>query len=64
MRKQIKENYWSETPKWARKFGDGLLAASLTITTYAIAQHNDVFALASLWLGVAGKFLTNLFKED
>lgn len=58
------KNYWERTPKWARKLGDGMLAASLAITTQAIASNDKTLAYIALWIGVIGKFLTNMFKQD
>ena len=52
------------TPKNLRKFGDGLLAVSATITGAAIAGGNDILAYISLGCGIVGKFLTNFFSED
>lgn len=53
--------YYRPTPiKW-RKIGDALLAASTTITTYAIYDQVEWLAYAALITGVIGKFLTNLF---
>lgn len=49
--------------KW-RKFGDALLGASTTITTFAIYNESNKIAITALVLGVAGKFITNLFKKD
>lgn len=58
------KKYYKPTPvKW-RKIGDGLLAASAAISTYAIADDIKWLALASLGLGVVGKFLTNMFTDE
>jgi len=55
--------YYRPTPvKW-RKVGDALLAASATITTFAIAEQVEWLAYAALITGVVGKFLTNLFVK-
>lgn len=51
------------TPRNLRRFGDGLLAVSATITSASIASGNDILAYISLGVGVAGKFLTNFFAE-
>lgn len=59
-----KINYWERTPKWARKLGDGLLGASLSITTFAVANNDKTMAIIALWFGVGGKFLTNMFAHD
>jgi len=53
--------YYRPTPiKW-RKVGDALLAASTTITTFAIYEQVEWLAYVALITGVLGKFLTNLF---
>lgn len=53
--------YYRPTPiKW-RKIGDALLAASTTITTFAIYEEVEWLAYIALTTGVVGKFLTNLF---
>lgn len=56
-------NYWAPTPRKWRKIGDALLGASATLTTYAIANDIEWLALTSLFIGVAGKFLTNIFSK-
>ena len=61
--KNINEYYETPTSKKWRKLGDALLAVSTTITTYAIAEDMKVFAISALFLGSAGKFLTNFFSE-
>ena len=68
-------HYWKPTPKKWRKIGDGLLAAASVIAIGGIWQFEtlkDIFTptelkgliIASIGLGVVGKFLTNFFKED
>jgi len=53
--------YYRPTPlKW-RKIGDTLLAVSTTITIFAIAENVEWLAYVALFIGVVGKFLTNLF---
>jgi len=57
------KKYYSPTPlKW-RKLGDALLAASTTITTYAIYNDMKSIAITALIMGAVGKFLTNFFSE-
>ena len=58
------KKYYNPTPvKW-RKLGDAFLAASTTITTFAIYEKVDWLAYAALFTGVVGKFLSNLFSEE
>jgi hypothetical protein len=67
--------YWKPTPKRWRKIGDGLLAAASVLAIGGIWQFEslkEIFTptelkgliMASIGLGVVGKFLTNFFKED
>ena len=56
-------SYMQPTPRNLRRFGDGLLAVSATITGTAIASGNNVLAYISLGAGILGKFLTNFFAE-
>lgn len=58
------KRYYSHTPAKWRKLGDALLAASTTITTFAIYEKVDWLAYAALFSGVIGKFLSNLFSEE
>lgn len=73
--KKFTRHYWKPTPKKWRKIGDGLLAAASVIAIGGIWQFEtlkDIFTptelkgliIASIGLGVVGKFLTNFFKED
>ena len=69
------KNYYKPTPvKW-RKFGDSCLAVGTMITTGGLLgfdQIKDVFGDhllkviigCAFLLGVAGKFMSNFFKED
>ncbi len=55
--------YYRPTPlKW-RKIGDTLLIISTTITTFAITEQIEWLAYVALFIGVVGKFLTNLFVK-
>jgi len=59
----LKKQYFAPTPiKW-RKLGDALLAASTTITTFAIVEEYKWLALSACLIGGLGKFLTNLFSD-
>jgi hypothetical protein len=68
-------SYWKPTPKKWRRIGDGFLAAASVIAIGGIWQFEslkEIFTptelkgliIASIGLGVVGKFLTNFFKED
>ena len=56
-------SYMQPTPRNLRRFGDGLLAVSATITSASIAGGVNWLAYISLFVGVLGKFLTNFFAE-
>jgi hypothetical protein len=60
----MKQNYYSPTPKKWRKLGDALLGVSTTITGFAIYEEAKWIAISALIFGVVGKFLTNFFGED
>jgi hypothetical protein len=57
------KKYYTPTPQKWRKIGDALLAASATITSFAIYEKVDWLAYVALFSGVIGKFLSNLFSE-
>lgn len=69
------KNYYKPTPKKWRQLGDAILAVGVFVTSgglLAFEQLSKIFDQkelkiiigVSLILGVVGKFLTNLFKED
>jgi hypothetical protein len=58
------KKYYAPTSKKWRKIGDSLLAASATITSFAIYEKVDWLAYIALFSGVIGKFLSNLFSEE
>ena len=69
------KHYWAPTPKKWRKLGDALLAVAGVIAVGGIWQFENLkeiftvgeikfMIVASIVVGVAGKFLTNFFKED
>lgn len=73
--KNVLNNYWKPTPKKWRKWGDTILAVGTFITAgslLAYDQMKEIFTpkevkiiiATAFVLGVAGKFLTNFFKED
>jgi len=57
------KKFYAPTPQKWRKIGDSLLAASATITSFAIYEKVDWLAYVALFSGVIGKFLSNLFSE-
>jgi len=55
--------YFQPTPKLFRQIGDTLLGASAFVATTTIIQGSEGMAIAAVWVGVAGKMITNFFKE-
>lgn len=63
------ENYYKPTPKKWRKIGDAILLGTASISTLMMgAPFDDKTISVTVWLlsvvGVAGKVITNFFKED
>lgn len=58
------KNYWAPTPKFYRALGDTLLSISTLATTYSVLNDDKLIALACLFTGVLGKFLTNFFTSE
>lgn len=69
------KNYYKPTPKKWRQIGDAILATGLFVTSgglLAFDKLSEIFTpkelkviiAVALILGAAGKFITNLFKED
>lgn len=68
-------NYYHPTPQKWRKIGDAILAVSVFVTSGGLlafdtlekiftAHELKVIIGCAFVLGVIGKFLTNLFKEE
>ena len=67
--KEFLDNYKKPTPVIWRKIGDSVLIASASLSTAVmglpITEHNKLYIVFALnVLGVIGKIVTNLFKED
>lgn len=58
------KNYWKPTPIFWRKIGDTLLAVGSFAGTFSISQDHQWIGVAIFCASIAGKFLTNFFKED
>lgn len=69
------KHFYQPTPKKWRKIGDAILAVSTVVTGGGLlafdtlekiftARELKVIIGLAFALGVAGKFLTNFFKED
>lgn len=69
------KNYYHPTPKKWRKLGDAILATGTMITAGGLLSFDQIEGIfgahvlkiiigVSFIFAVAGKFLTNLFKEE
>lgn len=56
--------YNAPTPKKMRRIGDGLLAVSTMMTAYTIGEEMKVLSLVFLFVGAAGKFITNFWASE
>tara|TARA_R110002126_G_scaffold127296_1_gene269487 strand:- start:4172 stop:4396 length:225 start_codon:yes stop_codon:yes gene_type:complete len=56
--------YMSPTPALAKKLGDSLLGVSTMVTASAIGADMDWLSYLSLFIGVVGKFMTNMFTTN
>ena len=58
------KDYWKPTPKGIRKLADALLAAAMTVSTFAMI--NDYPKLAGIIMITAGiaKFFSNFFTDE
>ncbi len=57
------KNYWAPTPKKWRKIGDAMLAMAMYGEVHA-QTINPTVGAAMVYVGLAGKFITNFFTED
>lgn len=62
-------NYYSPTPKKWRKIGDAILFATSGMSALMMgAPFSDHTIAVTVWalslIGVAGKVITNFFKEE
>lgn len=68
-------NYYKPTPKKWRKIGDAILATGTFITAGSLIEYDkmkEIFSAhevkiiiaCAFVMGVAGKFLTNFFKDE
>jgi S-adenosylmethionine:tRNA-ribosyltransferase-isomerase (queuine synthetase) len=73
--KNVMKNYYKPTPKKWRRIGDTILAVGTAITAGALiefeklekifsAKELKIIIAVAFGLAVAGKFLTNFFKEE
>ena len=58
------KHYFKPTPRIWRQIGDGLLAVSSFIIGFSLYNEFIWLAWVALGVGVIGKFLTNMFKEN
>lgn len=57
-------NYFHPTPRVWRVIGDTLLALAAGMATIAYYNSRPGWMMATLIIGISGKFITNLFKEE
>lgn len=60
---KMRDHYYAPTPKKWRQLGDALLAVALMGIPADLAGYKWI-GITLFAIGVAGKFLTNLFKEE
>ena len=71
----IFKNFYLPTPKKWRRIGDAILAVGTAVTAGGLIgfdQLQEIYSAKELkiiigiafFLGVAGKFITNFFKDD
>ncbi len=58
------QHYSRPTTLKFRKIGDALLGVSGTIAGFSMYNDNKTLAMTALITAVAGKFITNLFKDE
>jgi len=58
------KSYYKPTPKLLRVIGDGLLAASLILTTLgAVISFPPTILAVGACVGIAGKYISNSFSN-
>lgn len=69
MKESIGQKYWSPTPKKYRQIGDSILIGTTSLS--AMMMGAPLSETAKTWvifglnvLGVVGKVITNMFKDE
>jgi hypothetical protein len=57
-------SYWAPTPKSIRKIADSILAASVTIASFAAFSEHTKLATAVMIVAALAKFTSNFFTDE
>jgi len=58
------KSYWKPTPKSIRKIADSILAASVTIASFAAFSEHTKLATAVMIIAALAKFTSNFFTDE
>lgn len=57
-------SYWAPTPKKIRKIADSILAASVTIASFAAFSEHTKLATGVMIIAAIAKFTSNFFTNE
>jgi len=57
-------SYWAPTPKSIRKIADSILAASVTIASFAAFSEHTKLATGVMIVAAIAKFISNFFTDE
>jgi len=57
-------SYWAPTPKFIRKIADSILAASVTIASFAAFSEHTKLATGVMIIAAIAKFTSNFFTNE
>ena len=57
-------SYWAPTPKKIRKIADSILAASVTIASFAAFSDHTKLATGVMIIAAIAKFISNFFTDE
>ena len=58
------KSYWKPTPKSIRKIADSILAASVTIASFAAFSEHTKLATGVMIVAALAKFISNFFTDE
>ena len=58
------KSYWKPTPKSIRKIADSILAASVTIASFAAFSEHTKLATGVMIIAAISKFISNFFTDE
>lgn len=58
------KSYWKPTPKSIRKIADSILAASVTIASFAAFSEHTKLATGVMIVAAIAKFISNFFTDE